>query len=267
MSDDFGAQLDAFIRQAGLPVRRVASYAGIPHQTLFNWLNGTRPRWHPALTDDLHRLGLALGLASEEIDLLLQRAGCLPQRETEPQMKENPMSEKLVLPKGWFAAGSHPKTYHMGLDPAVRYEQSVAACIKATESPEGFGTLMQMFKADAYRGQRLRFAAAVRAASVEQWAGLWMRVDGPNNQMLAFDNMRSRKISGSCDWTCHAVVLDVADSAINIAFGILLQGAGQVWLAGVRVEPVGTDVPVTEATCPVAPTNLDFSEQETEKAA
>ncbi|MFI5456891.1 MAG: helix-turn-helix domain-containing protein [Isosphaerales bacterium] len=80
MSDDFAARLDAYIKQAGLPVRRIAHQAGVPHQTLYNWLKGKRPRWHPALTDDLRRLALALGLEGAETDRLLQAAGCLSQR-------------------------------------------------------------------------------------------------------------------------------------------------------------------------------------------
>ena len=70
MNDDFAAQLSDHIKQAGLPVRRVADQAGLPHQTLYNWLRGTRPRWHPALPEDLRRLGgagVAVGLQPRNV--------------------------------------------------------------------------------------------------------------------------------------------------------------------------------------------------------
>ena len=38
---------------------------------------------------------------------------------------------------------------------------------------------MQTFKADAFRGERVRMSGYVRSKEVSDWAGLWMRVDGP----------------------------------------------------------------------------------------
>jgi hypothetical protein len=262
VSDDFAARLDDYIKQAGLPVRRIAHQAGVPHQTLYNWLRGTRPRWHPALTDDIRRLGLALGLEGAETERLLRAAGCLSQRTIISHTKESSMSRTPRMPRGWFAAGSHPAEYEMGLDPGTGPARGGAAYIKAGEKPQGFATLMQSFKADAYRGKRLRFSAAVRAAGIEQWAGLWMRVDGSTEQMLAFDNMQNRPITGTRDWETHAVVLDVPEQSGRVALGILLAGAGQVWMAEARVESVGLDVPTTDtrAVLPDHPENLSFDE-------
>jgi hypothetical protein len=42
---------------------------------------------------------------------------------------------------------------------------------------DGFGTLMQDFRAKQYVGKRVRFSAFVKSENVEGWAGLWMRVD------------------------------------------------------------------------------------------
>ncbi|MFI5459948.1 MAG: hypothetical protein ACHRXM_31395 [Isosphaerales bacterium] len=172
------------------------------------------------------------------------------------------MSRTPRMPKGWFAAGSHPTEYEMGLDPGPGPTQGGAAYIKAGERPEGFATLMQSFKADVYHGKRLRFSAAVRADGIEQWAGLWMRVDGGTEQVLAFDNIENRPITGTRDWETHAVVLDVPEQSSQVALGILLAGAGQVWMAEARMEPVGPDVPTTEtlAELPDHPENLTFDE-------
>ena len=172
------------------------------------------------------------------------------------------MSRTPSMPRGWLAAGSHPSGYEMGLDPGAGPDRGGAAYIKAGEDPQGFATLMQTFKADAYRGKRLRFSAAVRAEGVEKWAGLWMRVDGGTDQMLAFDNMANRPITGTRDWETHAVVLDVPEQSSRVALGILLGGAGQVWMAEGRVEPVGLDVPTTDIGAVMSdhPVNLSFDE-------
>ena len=166
-------------------------------------------------------------------------------------------------PKGWQAAGSHPQNYEMGIDPAITYGDKACATIKANESPgASFGTLMQSIAATNYRNTRLRLSGVVKATGVDEWAGLWMRVDGPQQQGLAFDNMQGRRITGTCDWAGHAVVLDVAAEAEVIAFGILLSGPGQVWLADVQLETVGPEVPTTDQTrppLPEQPVNLSFS--------
>ena len=59
------------------------------------------------------------------------------------------------------------------------------------------------------------------------WAGLWMRVDGPHGQPLAFDNVDAAQLRERHDWTRCEVVLDVAEQAQEIAFGLLLAGSGQ----------------------------------------
>ena len=124
---------------------------------------------------------------------------------------------------------------------------------------------MQQFKADAYRGQRLRLAALVCSEGVERWAGLWMRVDGAGRHSLAFDNMQNRGITGTTDWTLYSVVLDVAQrESTLIAFGVLLSGAGQIRIADVRIEPVGLDVPSTGGPqLRDHPINLDFTQAST----
>ncbi len=93
-----------------------------------------------------------------------------------------------------------------------------------------------------------------------QWAGLWFRVDGPNNTTLAFDNMEQRAIKGTTDWTRYEIVLDVPNEAQRLAFGVLLAGGGQVWMDDLRFEVVPTTVKTTGqgmVELP-APTNLNF---------
>ncbi len=85
--------------------------------------------------------------------------------------------------------------------------------------------------------------------------------------MLAFDNMRNRKISGTQDWATHSVVLDVAEEAETILFGIFLSLQGQVWMSDVHLDVVGQEVPTTdilaevlEEILPERPVNLEFTE-------
>ncbi|KAB2352595.1 hypothetical protein [Actinomadura rudentiformis] len=55
--------------------------------------------------------------------------------------------------------------------------------------------------------------------------------------MLAFDNMGDRPVRGTADWQRYEVVLDVPRAAVNVAYGVLLVGAGVVSIAGIRLTP------------------------------
>lgn len=168
-------------------------------------------------------------------------------------------------PKGWFPAGSNPKDYKMTVDRTVAHSGKSSALLKSVaQKPGGFGTLMQTCKADAFRGKRVRMSSYARSQDVKLWAGLWMRVDGPRGEPLGFDNMQDRAIKGTSDWKKYEIVLDVPESAQDIAFGLLLTGAGQVWMDELAFAIVGKDVPTTgskpTAGAPPTPANLDFED-------
>lgn len=87
-----------------------------------------------------------------------------------------------------------------------------------------------------------------------------MRVDGPNGRMGGFDNMHERPIKGTNDWTHYEIVLDVMPDAVAIAFGILLEGDGRVWIDDLAFDVVSAKVPVTGAPKMGVPTNLNFEQ-------
>jgi hypothetical protein len=168
--------------------------------------------------------------------------------------------------KSWFMAGSDPQDYELGIDTNVTCNGKNSGYMKAkVADPRGFGTMMQMFKANDYLNKRVRFSAYVKSEGIEAWAGLWMRIDGPTQQRpLGFDNMQNRPIKGTTDWQKYEVVLDVPPESVNVAFGILLTGKGRAWLSGVQFEEVGVNVQITSQEgheeFPDTPGNLDFAE-------
>jgi hypothetical protein len=163
---------------------------------------------------------------------------------------------------GWFPAGTSLRHYQFGVDKELAYEGTASGYIWSRDDPEGFGTLMQMFRADSYRGKRYRLSAFIRAEGVQDWAALWMRVDGLDGELLAFDNMAERPIGGTIDWRVYRIVLDVTEVATYIAFGVLLSGSGRIWIDDVTFEAVPEAVELTGriggSGYPDGPTNLDF---------
>ena len=160
-----------------------------------------------------------------------------------------PALAAAASPTCWQLAGNDLSCYQLNRDFLVTYAGKPSGRLMSVGECQSFGTMVQCVDPAAYTGRRVRFSAYVKARDVRDWAGLWMRVDGEGGcgTTLAFDNMSTRPIKGSRDWTRYDVVLDVAKEAKSICLGILLEGQGKVWLGGVSFEAVSTAVPTTVA--------------------
>jgi hypothetical protein len=151
-----------------------------------------------------------------------------------------------VLPAGWFFVESEPAQFGVGSLPTSKCGDGPAAELHSlVPAPTGTGSVMQRFRAQKYRGMRLRFSAAVSTKDVQGWAGLWMRIDGTDKKTLGFDNMQTRPLRGTTTCAHPSVVLDVPQQAEVIALGLVLEGAGSAQLSRVELEPVDESVPVT----------------------
>lgn len=180
------------------------------------------------------------------------------------------------VPDGWLLRGSAPKDYWAGIDNTIRYDGNSSAfllnVLHPMIVPRGFGTLMQAVKADQYRGKRLRLSCCLKSEGVKKSASLWVRVDG-KKKPLAFDLGFTSVINGTTDWKRCEAVFDVHREALGIAFGVMLDGRGKVWVDEVKLEPVGDTIPTTAKTPPIPdgyeinlrsyadkPSNLDFEQ-------
>ncbi len=175
---------------------------------------------------------------------------------TAENLLEDPEDLRAQLEKGnWFLGGDHPEDFAMGVDRTVTHRGKASTCLKSkTLDSKGSGILSRAFKADRYRGKRLRMSAYVKTENVEKWVGLWMSLGGPPegplefpiNLPLRFDNMRDRPIRGTTDWKQYTIVLDVPPDSEKITFGLLLVGKGLAWVDDLRFEDVGDEVPTTD---------------------
>jgi hypothetical protein len=164
-------------------------------------------------------------------------------------------------PQGWFITGSASDHYAMGTQPGDLHAGDTNAFIRSTRDTKGFGTLMQTIGADRYRNQRVRLTGSLKTKDAG-WAGLWMRIDGANRRIAGFDNMEDRGPRGDTPWHSYSIVLDVPADSLDIAFGFLLHGQGEVLADDFKLETVGKDVPVTGTAPPPLPTqpvNMTFS--------
>src|SRR5688572_16264442 len=143
---------------------------------------------------------------------------------------------------GWFAPPVLSESYRVELVVENAKDGKRCALIASREArkPDHFGNLMQSFDARRYRGNRVRFRAAVRA-EVEgpgSRAQLWLRVDRKGGQPGVFDNMADRPITGP-EWREYEITGDVADDAVAISIGCMLFGAGKVWFDAASFDVAG----------------------------
>lgn len=151
-----------------------------------------------------------------------------------------------AAPHRWDVTGGKPQDYSVSLDVVNSHGGEKSALVRSVvPNPTSFGALVQVLSAADYRGKRLRLSAFVRSRDLSEWAGLWMRLDGVNAQVLGFDNMQNRPIKGDTEWQRYSVVLDVPEAAQDVHFGILLAGAGSVWLNDVSLDTVPASIPTT----------------------
>jgi len=163
--------------------------------------------------------------------------------------------------KGWFLAGSAPKKYEIGVTTDSARKGKIGY-LKSTDKKidNQFGTIMQNFIPEEYLGKRVKLTAFIKAENIDDWAGMWMRVDGSGGKTLSFDNMQDRAIKGSKDWKEYEIILDVPKGAINLAYGVLLSGTGKVFIDDFKFSIVKSTVKSTNTTPTktTKPTNTSF---------
>jgi RNA polymerase sigma factor (sigma-70 family) len=168
-------------------------------------------------------------------------------------------------PKGWAKNGNNPQLYEVGVDTNETLGGYPSAYTKgAGEADESsFGGMMQTISPEAYRGQRVRLSGYIKTDRISDGAQLWMRVDRPGDRSLQFDNMDGRQPKGTNDWAEYSVVLDVPEKATAVNYGFFVNGSGQMWVNGLKIEPVDKAVPTTERasnqSLPTKPRNIEFS--------
>ena len=130
--------------------------------------------------------------------------------------------------------------------------------------------MSQTIRADAYRGQRIRFSGQIKTEGLDGMATLWMRIDG-ENELLAIDKTIQEAVRGTTDWQQPRIVLDVPDHSKTIRFAVLVEGTGKAWVDDLKLEEVDLKVPVTNPSVnaatredkpkfPLRPVNLGFED-------
>ena len=167
-------------------------------------------------------------------------------------------------PPGWSWDAGRQSAYSIGTDRRHVYSGGAAANISGTAPSAQLARaqLSQLVRADAYRGQRVRWSAWLNAAAIDgAGVALWMSIDGPG-ETQGFDDMSGRMVLRTSGWERLSVVLDVPSDAIGISLGLYVVGSGELLVDDFALEVVGNTVAVTNLLTGHVPTGVDPADVE-----
>jgi hypothetical protein len=158
------------------------------------------------------------------------------------------------VPTGWSADARDGAQYRVGIDRDLLYEgKPTLFAMSLVPHPAGWVRVFQNFRANRYRGKRVRLTALLRTDRVDNRPLVLLQID---------DDQEQGRFSGAGPWKTYEIVEDVPADAGLIGFGFRFTGAGPLWIAKFSFDPVASSVPLsyTPHMLPNAPQNLDFTE-------
>ncbi len=122
--------------------------------------------------------------------------------------------------------------YILKLDSDISQQGNNSGYVEFIDGTPGFKAWAYDISA-VYKGDKIKLTGYIKTENVtDGYAGLWMRID----PSVAFDNMSSRGIKGTTDWTKYEIELALKFArAQKIVVGGLLVGKGKMWLDNLQV--------------------------------
>ncbi|MCX6612403.1 MAG: hypothetical protein NTW74_16320, partial [Acidobacteria bacterium] len=184
-----------------------------------------------------------------------------------PICAQNIPREKLAEFLGFEngVAGQHPAGWG-GMQVGTRVDDKIfhsgklsAVIERNTQSSQGFTPLTISIERD-FAARRIELCGWVKAESVSDYAGLWLREDGGGSP-LNFDSGHRQRLNGTFNWTRQCVSIAAADNGSQLVFGFLLSGTGKAWVDSIELKVDGKPVanaPARQVESTVLDTDVEF---------
>lgn len=159
------------------------------------------------------------------------------------------VSSNEKLPDKWVQWGSG---YSLKIDNTEKKGGNNSILIEspAEKTANSFGSVAYAIPAN-YLGKEIELRGFLKLKNVSDgFAGLLLRIDGDSG-VLQFDNMQSRGLSGSADWTQYSIKLPLPEDARQIFIGVIMTGKGQLWVDDLQVLIDGKDITEAKTRPPV----------------
>lgn len=112
--------------------------------------------------------------------------------------------------------------------------------LSARDGASGYCPVLQGIRAGDYLGKYVRVSAKFRTGDLARNASLWINVSDAE-RIISFADMYPNYISGNQPWTEHSIRVYVPNDGLQVNFGILLRGSGELWMDDFRFEV--SDIP------------------------
>lgn len=178
-----------------------------------------------------------------------------------------PVDDTPVKGWSWWYGADYIPRYECGIDDDIEYHGHKCVYIRSVDDRPAYlpgppfysATVMQFIAADQYCGKRVKFSAAIKTDAVDGSAYVVMMVTAPAHEVVSYDFMEGRNISGITDWKRVDVVLDVPMASLQIIVGVAIAEKGQIWASDLRFEE--TNHPTTGVRLlQDGPMNFNFTE-------
>lgn len=133
--------------------------------------------------------------------------------------------------------------YTVKLDSVNKKEGKYSLSIESTgKNNFDYGVIRYLIP-EAFIGNKIQLSAYVKTEGVANgYAGLWLRLDGADKEMIRIDNMENRGITGTNEWKQYVVNLDYDENVKEIYFGGLLAGEGKTWFDNFEISIDGKKI-------------------------
>ncbi len=129
-----------------------------------------------------------------------------------------------TAPAGW---GINNAT--VALDDEVVHGGKWAVRIERRAGASGpFGGISKMIPMDFAPGT-IEMRGYLRSEDVTEHMGMWLRLDGEANAVLAFDSIQKLMVKGTNDWKQYSIKVPANKDGRQIYFGVFVSGTGKVW--------------------------------------
>jgi C-terminal processing protease CtpA/Prc len=159
------------------------------------------------------------------------------------------VSANEKLPDKWAQFGSG---YSLKIDNTEKRSGNNSMLIELPpeKTEDSAGIISYTIPAN-YEGKEIELRGFLKLKNVSDgFAGLWLRIDGEGGN-LEFDNMQSRQIKGTSDWTQYSIKLPLPADGTKIIVGALLTGKGQLWVDDLEVFIDGKNITEAKIRPPV----------------
>ena len=133
------------------------------------------------------------------------------------------------LPKYWHTGDN---SYRISLDSIEKHSGRFSLKMEKlnNRNETSFGVFTGTLPIEIFAGKNVEYRGWIKTKDVKNgYAGLWLRVDGENMEVLGFDNMYDRGLTGDNEWTQVSIKIEISSEAININYGGVFPGEGVAW--------------------------------------